>query len=77
MFSTDFRESPKYQIPRKFVQWGPRWYVQTDGQTNGQADMTALKGAFCDDAYAPENRVVPDTTSRGQEPVAASFEEVN
>jgi hypothetical protein len=74
MFSTDFRESTKYQISRKFVQWGPRWYVQTDGHTNGQAGMT---GAFCDDAYAPENRVIPDTTSRGQEPVAASFEEVN
>jgi hypothetical protein len=77
MLSTDFRESPKYQISWKFVQWEPRWYVQTDGQTNEQAGMTTLQCALSDDAYTPENRVVPDTTSQGQESLAASYEQVN
>jgi hypothetical protein len=36
--STDFHESPQYQISRKYVPLAPRWYMQThwhmDGKTN-------------------------------------------
>jgi len=35
-FSTDFNKRLQYQISRKSVQWEPRWYMRTDGQTNGR-----------------------------------------
>ena len=48
IFSTDFHESPKYKISRQFVEWEPRWYVQTerrtDQWTNGHDN--AATGAF-------------------------------
>jgi hypothetical protein len=34
-FVADFRESPQYQTLRKSVRLEPRWYLQTDGQTDG------------------------------------------
>jgi hypothetical protein len=33
---TDFRKRPQYEISQKSVQWEPRWYVWTDGQTMTQ-----------------------------------------
>jgi hypothetical protein len=53
-FLTDFGNSLKYQISRNLLQWKPRWYVRTDGQTD-TLDMTKLTGAFRDYAHAPKN----------------------
>jgi hypothetical protein len=39
-YSPDFHKSLSYEISRKFVQWEPRSYMQTD-----QTDMTKLIGA--------------------------------
>ena len=54
--STDFRESPQYQISRKSLQWEPGWYMRMEGRTE---DMTKVVAAFRNDEKAPKNGISP------------------
>ena len=58
IFSTDLRQTLKYQISCKSVHREPRSMRtdgQTDRQTDRQRDVTKLTVAFCSFANAPEN----------------------
>jgi hypothetical protein len=35
ILSTDLHKRHRYQISQKSIKWVPRWYMRTDGQTDG------------------------------------------
>ena len=60
--SPDFRKILKYQISRRFVQWGPSCSIRTDGRTGRRADMTKLIVAFCN--FANTLQILSATITR-------------
>ena len=49
-FTTDFHKSPppQYQISLKSVQWEPRWYMRTDGRTDGHDEANMRFSRLCE-----------------------------
>jgi hypothetical protein len=47
-FSKGCLKIPLYQISRKAVQWEPRWFIRTDGRTDGWTGIPKLTGIFRD-----------------------------
>jgi len=54
IFSTDFRNIPKYQSSWKSVQWQTSCSIRAGGRTDGQTDVTKLIVAFRRFAKAPK-----------------------
>jgi len=50
IFSTDFRDIPKYQISRKSVQWEPSCSMRTDKRTYRHDGANSRFSQFCESA---------------------------
>jgi len=50
IFSTYFRNTLKYQISWKSVEWEPSCSMRTDGQTDGHNEANSRFSQFCERA---------------------------
>jgi len=57
----DFRKNPQFQISQKSIRWEMCWYVRTDSQEVGVADvMKWIVPFFANYAKVPQNNSVRD-----------------